>query len=81
MNDTPPQKFFFYTPSPLSGVSDLFFMYKVPRQSRTEALLEVSKIFRESAFSGTFSAPPKDPPVLNLLRRVNLLSIVNSLRR
>ena len=34
-----------------------FFLYKNPRQSRPEALLEGSKIFRESAFSGTFSSP------------------------
>ena len=33
------------------------FLYKNPRQSRPEALLEGSKNFRESAFSGTFSSP------------------------
>ena len=42
---------------PPSGVSALFFLYKNPRQSRPEALLEGSKNFRESAFSGTFSSP------------------------
>ena len=42
---------------PPSGVSALFFLYKNPRQSRPEALLEGSKTFRESAFSGTFSSP------------------------
>ena len=42
---------------PLSGVSALFFLYKNARQSRPEALLEGSKNFRESAFSGTFSSP------------------------
>ena len=42
---------------PPSGVSALFFLYKNPPQSRPEALLEGSKIFRESAFSGTFSSP------------------------
>ena len=46
--------------TPPSGVSALFFLYKNPRQSRPEALLEGSKNFRESAFSGTFSPPP--PP-------------------
>ena len=62
-NDTSPKKGF-WTPPPshstfstLSGVSDLFLLYKNPRQSRTEALLEGSKNFRESAFSGTFSSP------------------------
>ena len=34
-----------------------FFLYKNSRQSRPEALLEASKNFRESAFSGTFSYP------------------------
>ena len=34
-----------------------FFLYKNPRQGRTEALLEGSRHFRESAFSGTFSSP------------------------
>ena len=43
---------------PLSGVSAPFFLYKNPRQSRPEALLEGSKNFRKSAFSGTFSSPP-----------------------
>ena len=33
------------------------FLYKNPRQSRPEALLEGSKNFRGSAFSGTFSSP------------------------
>ena len=42
---------------PPSGVRALFFLYKNPRQSRPEALLEGSKNFRESAFSGTFSSP------------------------
>ena len=44
----------FHSPS---GVSALFVLYKSPRQSRPEALLEGSKSFRESAFSGTFSSP------------------------
>ena len=42
---------------PPSGVNVLFFLYKNPRQSRPEALLEGSKHFRERAFSGTFSSP------------------------
>ena len=42
---------------PPSGVSPLFFLYKNPRESRPEALLEGSKNFRERAFSGTFSSP------------------------
>ena len=61
-NDTPPKKGFWTPPRtvrfpPPSGVSALFFLYKNPRQSRPEALLEGSKNFRESAFSGTFSSP------------------------
>ena len=61
-NDTPPKKGCHCTPPrtvrfpPPSGVSALFFLYKYPRQSRPEALLEGSKNFRESAFSGTFSS-------------------------
>ena len=60
-NDTPPKRGFGpplvrYVSTP-SGVSALFFLYKNPRQSRPEALLEGSKNFRESAFSGTFSSP------------------------
>ena len=39
-------------------VSALFFLYKNPRQSGPKALLEGSKDFRESAFSGTFPPPP-----------------------
>ena len=60
--DTPP-KMGFWTPPrtvrfpPPSGVSALFFLYKKPRQSWTEAFLEGSKSFRESMFSGTFSSP------------------------
>ena len=42
---------------PPSGVSALFFLYKNPRQSSPEALLEGSNNFRESAFSGAFSSP------------------------
>ena len=42
---------------PRSGVSALFFLYTNARQSRTEALLEGSKNFRESVCSGTFSSP------------------------
>ena len=71
-NDTPPKKGFWTPPSygtfstPLSGVSALFFLYKNPRLSRPEALLEGSKNLRESAFSGTFSSPhavcPPPPP-------------------
>ena len=61
-NDTPPKKGFWTPPRtvrfpPPSGVGALFFLYKIPRQSRPEALLEGSKNFRESAFSGTFSSP------------------------
>ena len=61
-NDTPPKKGSWTPPRtvrfpPPSGVSALFFLYKKPRQSRPEALLEGSKNFRESAFSGTFSSP------------------------
>ena len=63
-NDTPPKNGFWTPPCtvrfpPLSGVSALFFLYKNPRQRRPEAsaLLEGSKNFRESAFSGAFSSP------------------------
>ena len=61
-NGTPPKKGFWTPPRtvrspPPSGVSALFFLYKNPRQSRPEALLEGSKISRGSAFSGTFSSP------------------------
>ena len=61
-NDTPPKKGFWTPPRtvrfpPPSRVSALFFLYKNPRQSRPKALLEGSKNFRESAFSGTFSSP------------------------
>ena len=61
-NDTPPKKGFSTPPRtvrfpPPSAVSALNFLYKNPRQSRPEALLEGSKNFRESAFSGTFSSP------------------------
>ena len=62
-NDTPPKKGFWTPPPrtvrfpPPSGVSALFFLYNNPRQSRPDALLEGSKNFRESAFSGTFSSP------------------------
>ena len=61
-NDTPPKKGFWTPPRtvrfpPPSGVSPLFFLYKNPQQSRPEALLDGSKNFRESAFSGTFSSP------------------------
>ena len=51
---TPPRTVRFPPPS---GVSALFFLYKNPRQSRPKALLEGSKNFRESAFSGTSSSP------------------------
>ena len=50
----PPRTVRFPTPS---GVSALFFLYKNARRSRTEALLEGSKNFWESVFSGTFSSP------------------------
>ena len=61
-NDTPPKNGFWTPPRtvrfpPPSGVGALFFLYRTPRQSRPEALLEGSKNFRESAFSGTFSSP------------------------
>ena len=61
-NDTPPKKGFWTPPRtvrfpPPSGVSALFFLYKNPRQSRPEALLEGSKNFWESVFYGTFSSP------------------------
>ena len=46
-----------FTPPP-SGVVALFFLYKNPRLSRPEALLEGSRISREGTFSGTFSSPP-----------------------
>ena len=62
-NDTPPKKGF-WTPPLLRYVFHppqvsvlCLFLYKNPRQSRPEALLEGSKNFRESAFSGTFSPP------------------------
>ena len=47
-NDTPPKKAFWTPPRtvgfpPPSGVSALFLLYKNPRQSRPEALLEGSK--------------------------------------
>ena len=38
------------------------FLYKNQRQSRPEAVLEGSKNFRESAFSGTFSPPIRFAP-------------------
>ena len=62
-NDTPPKKGLWTPPRtvrfpPPSGASGLFFLYKNPRWSRPEALLEGSKNFRESAFSGTFPPPP-----------------------
>ena len=62
-NDTSPKKGVGTPPRtvrfpPRSGVSALFFLYKNPRQSRPEALLEGPKNFRESAFSGTFPPPP-----------------------
>ena len=47
---------------PRSGVSALFFLYKNPRQSRPEALLEESKNFRESALFGTFPPPIRFAP-------------------
>ena len=69
--DPPPRTVRFPPPS---GVSALFFLYKSPRQSRPEALLEGSKKFRESAFSGTFSSPHTfcPPPISrpNYLKRV-----------
>ena len=43
--------------TPLTCQCPVFFIYRNPRQSRPEALLEGSKNFRESAFSGTFSTP------------------------
>ena len=54
-NDTPPKKGFctFSTPS---GVR-LCCSCTKNRRCRTEALLEGSKNYRESAFSGTFSSP------------------------
>ena len=53
-------KLSFFTAATLgaSGPNALFFLYINLRQSRPEALLEGSKTFRESAFSGTFSSPP-----------------------
>ena len=57
-----------------SSVSALFFLYKNPQQSRPEALLEGSKNFRESAFSGTvssphtFSTPPYHGPIVGGLK-------------
>ena len=68
-NDTPPKRGFgpplvryvFHPPQ----VSVLCFACTKSRQSRPEALLEGSKHFRESAFSGTFSSPPYvlHPPI------------------
>ena len=68
---TPPRTVRFPPPS---GVSTLFFLYKDPRQSRPEALLEGSKNFRESAFSGTFSSPHTfcTPPISRPKRELSL---------
>ena len=46
---------------PPSGVSALFSCTKIPTE-QTKALLEGSKKFRESAFSGTFSSPIRFAP-------------------
>ena len=81
-NDTPPKQGFWTPPRtirfpPLSGVSALFFLYKKnPRQSRPEALLEGSKNFRESAFSGTFpplircATPPYHGPICSTIAQL-----------
>ena len=46
-------------------VSALVALYKNPRQSRPEALLEGSENFRESVFSGTFSSPHTFAPPIS----------------
>ena len=87
-NDTPPKKGFGTPPRmvwfpPRSGVSALFFLYKNPRESRPEALLDGSKNFRERALSGTFSSPIRftAPPITaqkigtEYLKRVKSLSL------
>ena len=61
-SDTPPKKRGFGPPSygtfftPF-GCRCWVFLYQNPRLSRPEALLEGSRVFREGAFSGTFSSP------------------------
>ena len=55
-NDTRPKRGF-GPPLVRYVFSALLFLHKNPRQNRPEALLEGSKNFRESAFSGTFSSP------------------------
>ena len=62
-NGTPTKKGFWTPPCtvrfpPPSGVSDLFFLYKNPRQSRPEALLEGSKNFRGGVRSLVRFPPP-----------------------
>ena len=62
MKDAPPKSFrppfvLVRFPHP-SGVIVLFFLCKNPRLSRPEALLEVSRNFREGALSSTFFLPP-----------------------
>ena len=62
-NDTPPKKGFWTPPRtvrfPLpSGVSALFFLYKNPRQSRPEALLDgVQKVSGERVLWYVFPPP------------------------
>ena len=91
-NDTPPKKGFWTPPRtvrfpPPSDVSAVFFLYKNPRKSRPEALLEGSKNFRESVFSGTLSSahtfctPPYHGPTCRWLITVisSLAKILNDL--
>ena len=69
---TPPLVRYVFHPPQVSVLC--FFLYKNPRQSRSEALLGGSKNSRGSAFSGTFPPPirfapppyhgPKFPPKL-----------------
>ena len=82
-NDTPPKNGFLDPPSygtfstPLRRQRSVFPVQKSTRQSRPEALLEGSKNFRESVFSGTFSSPhtfctpPYHGPTLNRNFRQN----------
>ena len=61
-NDTPPKKGFWTPPSYGTFSTPLkcrccVFPVQNPRQSGPDALLEGSKNFQESAFSGTFSSP------------------------
>ena len=84
-NDTPPKKGVLDPRTvrfpPPSGVSALFFLYKNPRQSRPEALLEGSNNSWESAFSGTFSSPHTfcTPPYHGTPRMI-ILTVLNEFK-